>query len=809
MDHIPEPRNSVPAILVPLVEPIVPYDGTDFPSFGRKLGFLDGEIETMTPTAIASRLQSWLFFGLLSQAVDHFDMADFISQPQDGSFSRFLSLRNLQPGRFKEISEYPGHYGLAMFAMDTITAMDASGRLNESPAGETGLAILVLAQTMAIMTFTPSQYGVSLPKWTSRFLNQHMIDNGWCPQQIAWIMDVSDAIATCFLARLRKTTSVSHTNCTEAACVANNVQLNSTYRQRHVSDGCTCRAISVDAERVKNIIRQGDVPLISFERQSRGEIKLKVSKATARSKYVALSHVWSDGLGNPMANAIPHCQAEMISTSLSDIPTGKSPPGDNLIYGVRVDPGRLPWYKSIRPRNSPVFWLDTLCIPVATPEDSQEVQADVNKLKQMAINQMGRIYAAADRVLVLDSELQQTTIDPSDELSHVEMLARFVSCAWMRRCWTLQEGALAKGIVFQTASGAMTPLLPLLPSSKDYRRMKPLPGPWLYFWAFDMWRKSEREALKRDEAATAATARPVLSHLRYRFQGILTRVTATRQRVRFLGHATPSTQFDMFCTVWNHLSYRNSTMIEDLPAIFANLLDLNAYRILEASTLDRMKVLLRGIDVLPVELLFNTGPRAHAARDCLYRWLPTQPCKAKMPEPYTLESWKTLAYEKLFEDVENSMRWVESGNLEFSPWDSGEFMAIILEGTECRREPFVISVHLPDSDNPATVLVHIQYPEDDEMQRDDNGRGLILLDTRTLANTGPSELRGCSFQLKGAKEDLNRFTCHYDSPLTWTYVAPDDVNEHSQVLERVVVPPFSIRINSGSYSLVEPKELSG
>jgi len=58
---------------------------------------------------------------------------------------------------------------------------------------------------------------------------------------------------------------------------------------------------------------------------------------------------------------------------------------------------------------------------------------------------MRRTYESARKVLVLDSELEVASIDTSPE----ELLMRISCCGWMRRLWTLQEGALAKELFFQ------------------------------------------------------------------------------------------------------------------------------------------------------------------------------------------------------------------------------------------------------------------------------------------------------------------------------------------------------------------------
>ncbi|CAG8972161.1 hypothetical protein HYALB_00009709 [Hymenoscyphus albidus] len=67
---------------------------------------------------------------------------------------------------------------------------------------------------------------------------------------------------------------------------------------------------------------------------------------------------------------------------------------------------------------------------------------------------MACIYAGAARVLVLDSGLQHIRMRSShiiENMSHIN------HCAWKRRCWTLQEGALGQCTLFLFADGITIP----------------------------------------------------------------------------------------------------------------------------------------------------------------------------------------------------------------------------------------------------------------------------------------------------------------------------------------------------------------
>ncbi|KAK7397881.1 hypothetical protein QQX98_012749 [Neonectria punicea] len=103
------------------------------------------------------------------------------------------------------------------------------------------------------------------------------------------------------------------------------------------------------------------------------------------------------------------------------------------------------------------FWFDTLCIPVGTTDD------DVT-LKFKAINQMAAIYSCAMQVLVIDSTVEKMNIA---EIDVCELFSRVSSMAWMTRCWTFQEAALAGDRQIQTVEISFDPLR--VPLEKDHR----------------------------------------------------------------------------------------------------------------------------------------------------------------------------------------------------------------------------------------------------------------------------------------------------------------------------------------------------
>lgn len=65
------------------------------------------------------------------------------------------------------------------------------------------------------------------------------------------------------------------------------------------------------------------------------------------------------------------------------------------------------------------------------------------------------IYRSAVHVVVVDPLLRDMAFDGNSE---VEMAARVVTSPWWTRCWTLQEGMLARSLVFSLRDATLNPL---------------------------------------------------------------------------------------------------------------------------------------------------------------------------------------------------------------------------------------------------------------------------------------------------------------------------------------------------------------
>ena len=352
-----------------------------------------------------------------------------------------------------------------------------------------------------------------------------------------------------FFARMRQPGSTKvHADCDGERCAVlqNNLK---EYKTRHRTSECTCDELSIDAKRVDEILRDGALPLLHIvEGNALSDMSIETVPSQSNSVWVAVSHVWADGLGNPFDNALPRCQLQHLKRIIQDLISGSTSGDDS--------PESL-------------LWIDTLCCPVG-PEDA----------KRRALSEIKRTYEQATYVLVIDSTLQACT---SETMDPIEIWASMMLSGWMRRLWTLQEGALP---------------------ARDQRL-------WFQF---------------RDKAASFRSLRQVLAKLgnsSFRLRGLTIDLMSGMTRFTAWSPQDPSSQSHDLATIEEALHFRSVSVRSDEPLLLGNLLNLVVSKILdgpENTRIHRMWSLmpsaLRGN---PKGIVFRLGPRLKEEGYC---WAP-------------------------------------------------------------------------------------------------------------------------------------------------------------------------------------------
>jgi hypothetical protein len=446
--------QGLPPILVPFLGKL--YNGDDFGSYPEAKGwmaiFRNPALAESRKNEVEIFFQEWLFFGTLVEVfralfIDvrqedftHTDssgakwitttplrvylnsMARGASQYVDSPAS--LERRRLQIAAIQkclvEVNEITNR--TYKFNGATHRAIDRLVR------PEIGLSFQILGSTLenAVSSLlrvgetNTSARGSRLNWHISELLNSRLLQNGLCPYAIARLVRGFRPDALYFLSLLHyPPIEGEHSECSARDCKFEIVDEKS-YEPRHLEPNCTCDYVAVDSAKLCAILAKGQIPILPIkEPHTRVGNSIAVTAATSDIDYVAISHVWSDKIGNVNSNSIPGCMFKRL---------------ESFIRAVGRQEGLSRGGKPL------AFWIDTLCIPVGRHLD---------EYRKEAIRLMKSTYQSAARVLVLDSVLQWIPVPASQQ----ELLLRIVTGKWHRRLWTFQEYAIANELCFACSNG--------------------------------------------------------------------------------------------------------------------------------------------------------------------------------------------------------------------------------------------------------------------------------------------------------------------------------------------------------------------
>lgn len=120
---------------------------------------------------------------------------------------------------------------------------------------------------------------------------------------------------------------------------------------------------------LEEILDDGNIPVIQVHTLPDSGLPLRLSmvpyNASSKIAYIAFSHVWSHGRGNPQGNTMYLCQLYNLAELSQQAQQGLSGPI--------------------------TFWIDTLCVPLV-PDSA----------RKKAILQMRDVYSEAFATVVLD-----------------------------------------------------------------------------------------------------------------------------------------------------------------------------------------------------------------------------------------------------------------------------------------------------------------------------------------------------------------------------------------------------------------------
>lgn len=408
-----------------------------------KKRLLAGDFTEHSPGITAAFLQAWLYFGMMSEVLGtHVEREDFVTEDHQGH--SFITTKQSLPPYIRRwmatfskggLPDAQSRISRCLQEANNYAVHLSGGHLGATQCPlppEVSLSIMALGATLeSSLSQKQRLIGFKIVKrrWGhSPIISDRLASIGWCINDIGRIAEYGSIILSYFVSTVKRDAPEgrSHQNCMIERCVAHHIE-GGKYPTKHVRVNCDCGHIEVPVEKVNKILATGGIPVIKIASPT-GSVSSFIDVVQHRFgiTFCAFSHVWSDGLGNWQQNSLPACQLQRLHGIVSALTISETWP--------------LPAFKRAVHSNSVYIWIDTLCVPVKPP------------FRRIAISRMARTYAQATTVLVLDSEIQQVSLDLPVE----ELLVRVSCCGWMRRVWTLLEGSLGSlKLCVQFADGAL------------------------------------------------------------------------------------------------------------------------------------------------------------------------------------------------------------------------------------------------------------------------------------------------------------------------------------------------------------------
>ena len=484
MDHLPYPKNAV------FDRPLVPYvctesyDGLDFLTYPIRAGWPQvlpspeypdfNKYELLHPSndrELEKLFQTWIFFGLLHEILGPRGLYREEDYTRTVLGVKYVHTRNLLP----RLSQWREHVG---FFRHPSMKIEVYARLLEClRLAEKSLAVLsqepktdILIEDHQHVKFNRA-IKISLAAICETIANAadealfpvgqtHMPNSwkhagwdlvtekslrrtGWCPNEIAMVCrDIKTFSAQYYVGALSKSSPDGqshayhkgaktnegrhHLDCTANVCEELRVK-KGTYVTDHCCEGGRCDMLGPNILDIYRILKASKTPVLQIRGNDLKHVEVAAVPYETGMRYIAVSHVWGDGLGNETSNHIPRCQLfrllVLMKTLKSQVPWGRETVDDSELY----------------------LWIDTLCCPVVDSRKITDLE-EQRQYKRLALTGMRDVYEQAAYVLVLDKSLESFSYR---RIGVVEAALRLFNSPWMHRLWTLQEAALAKNLVIQ------------------------------------------------------------------------------------------------------------------------------------------------------------------------------------------------------------------------------------------------------------------------------------------------------------------------------------------------------------------------
>lgn len=393
MEHLPPVAKPYEPISVPFIAE--EYDGGDFAEYPNRRGLdlerlTKGDFQNLSSDQVASFLQTWLYFGLIHGILGvNFKTEDLVRVDDEGK--KWLTTAKLPKclheiaylvKKEKEMPEYTEQYvktrngrinkclRLGLDVWEEFNRLQERFNIPSPMSPEVALGIHIIAITLQVGATeicggSPGEPSYRKVPWEvgrhfritrNNFMEQRMVSQGWCPTVVKQLWTSQNPIGQYYASLLgppyRK---LDHSDCgfEDTECAA--MKKLPLGHIKHEKEDCQCDILLVDSLKLAEIIEREEIPALRLIEQN-GQPFLDVvsSQSEPGFEYTAMSHVWSDGWGNPIENSLPLCRVQKIVRDISA--TYSMPDFD-------VEPPQGRYYRNTKHDDRVFFWMDTLCVP--------------------------------------------------------------------------------------------------------------------------------------------------------------------------------------------------------------------------------------------------------------------------------------------------------------------------------------------------------------------------------------------------------------------------------------------------------------
>lgn len=281
------------------------------------------------------------------------------------------------------------------------------------------VSIDILCHTLSkiISVITGEYIMLQSPDYADRFL-EIMRARNWCPSRISGSLETPSETPLGYVASLLPSYETdSHAGCRGIKCLKRPSVVEAMTGLHREECDKKCPYTKIPEAELIHIWKAGGIPGVRLAKDMQPWC-VDIVDCTGEP-FIAISHVWSHGLGNANVNELPSCQIQFLFQLLKQL------------HGEVI-----------------ILWIDTLSVPIE-PES-----------KRIAISMLRRVFTEASKVLVIDKHLMQVGTD------RTEQIMQLLSSEWQRRLWTLQEGRMARELFIQFKESAVS-VSGLLPKEID------------------------------------------------------------------------------------------------------------------------------------------------------------------------------------------------------------------------------------------------------------------------------------------------------------------------------------------------------